>query len=85
MYGLVLQGGGTKGSYHIGVWKALRQLGIEIGAVTGTSIGALNGAFIAQNMFDEALGVWENIKVNDVIDTDEDVYLDFMNFDINLK
>lgn len=85
MYGLVLQGGGTKGSYHIGVWKALRQLGIEIGAVTGTSIGALNGAFIAQNMFDEALGVWENIKVNDVIDTDEDVYLDFMNFDINLN
>lgn len=85
MYGLVLQGGGTKGSYHIGVWKALRQLGIEIGAVTGTSIGALNGAFIAQNMYEEALGVWENIKVNDVIDADEDVYLDFMNFDINLS
>ncbi len=85
MYGLVLQGGGTKGSYHIGVWKALRQLNIEIGAVTGTSIGALNGAFIAQNMYDEALGVWENIKVNDVIDADEDVYLDFMNFDINLN
>lgn len=85
MYGLVLQGGGTKGSYHIGVWKALRQLGIEIGAVTGTSIGALNGAFIAQNMYEEALGVWENIKVNDVIDADEDVYLDFMNFDINLN
>lgn len=39
MYGVVLQGGGTKGSYHIGVWKALRELGIEIGAVTGTSIG----------------------------------------------
>ncbi len=64
MYGVVLQGGGTKGSYHIGVWKALRELGIEIGAVTGTSIGgALNGgAFIAQNMYDEALKVWENIN-----------------------
>lgn len=84
MYGVVLQGGGTKGSYHIGVWKALRELGIEIGAVTGTSIGALNGAFIAQNMFEEALKVWENIKLTDVIDAEEDVYRDFMNFDINL-
>ncbi len=85
MYGVVLQGGGTKGSYHIGVWKALRELGIEIGAVTGTSIGALNGAFIAQNMYDEALKVWENIKLNDVINAEEEVYSDFMNFDINLN
>ena len=84
MYGLVLQGGGTKGSYHIGVWKALRELEIEIGAVTGTSIGALNGAFIAQNMFEQALDVWENIRINDVIDADQEVYNDFMSFDINL-
>jgi len=84
MYGIVLQGGGTKGSYHIGVWKALRELGIEIGAVTGTSIGALNGAFIAQNRFDQALEVWENIKVNDVLDADQEVYKDFMTLDINL-
>ncbi len=41
MIGLVLQGGGAKGGYHIGVWKALRELDIEIGAVTGTSVGAL--------------------------------------------
>lgn len=84
MYGIVLQGGGTKGSYHIGVWKALRELNIEIGAVTGTSIGALNGAFIAQNMFEEALEVWENIKVNDVLDADQEVYKDFMNLDLDL-
>ncbi len=83
MYGLVLQGGGTKGSYHIGVWKALRELNIKIGAVTGTSIGALNGAFIAQNMYDEALVVWENIRVNDVIDADSEVYKDLMNFDFD--
>jgi len=83
MYGLVLQGGGTKGSYHIGVWKALRELDIKIGAVTGTSIGALNGAFIAQNIFEDALNVWENIVVNDVINAEADVYKDLMNFDLD--
>lgn len=85
MYGIVLQGGGTKGSYHIGVWRALRELNMKIGAVTGTSIGALNGAFIAQNMYEEAVKVWENIKVNDVIDADQELYNDFVNFDINLN
>ncbi len=83
MYGLVLQGGGTKGSYHIGVWKALRELDIEIGAVTGTSIGALNGAFIAQGTFDQALDVWENIKVNDVIDAESEVFHDVMRLELD--
>ncbi len=49
MKGLVLEGGGTKGAYQIGAYKALRELGIEFQGVTGTSIGALNGAFIIQN------------------------------------
>jgi NTE family protein len=85
MYGLVLQGGGTKGSYHIGVWKALKELGVEIGAVTGTSIGALNGAFVAQDTYDLALKVWENIEVNDVIDAESEVFKDFMHLELNLN
>ena len=44
--GLVLEGGGGKGSYQIGVLKAIRELGLEkkIVAVSGTSVGALNAA-----------------------------------------
>ena len=40
-YGLVLNGGGAKGAYQIGVWAALRQLELydEITAVSGTSVG----------------------------------------------
>ena len=49
MKGLVLEGGGTKGAYQIGAYKALRDLGIEFQGVAGTSIGALNGAYIIQN------------------------------------
>ena len=43
MYGLVLEGGGARGSYHVGVYKALNEAGIELKGIVGTSIGALNG------------------------------------------
>ena len=39
-YGLVLEGGGVRGAFHVGVWKALRKMNIEICAVAGASIGA---------------------------------------------
>ena len=38
---LVLGGGGSRGAYELGVWKALRELGVKIDIVTGTSIGAV--------------------------------------------
>ncbi len=62
-YGLILAGGGAKGAYQIGAWKALMQLGIKIEAIAGTSIGAINGAFIAQGDYEKALGIWEEAEV----------------------
>src|SRR5437773_10220586 len=47
---LVLGGGGLKGFAHIGVFRALRDLGIEPTVVAGTSIGALIGAAFARGM-----------------------------------
>ena len=44
--GLVLSGGGAKGAYHVGVIKALQELGIQIDMLSGASIGALNGAVL---------------------------------------
>ena len=37
-YGLALEGGGAKGAYQIGAWKALREAGIRFSAVSGTSV-----------------------------------------------
>ncbi len=48
-YCLILSGGGTKGVYHIGVWKALKELKIPINAFIGNSIGSIISAFLAQN------------------------------------
>ena len=45
-YGLVLDGGGARGAYQIGAWKALAEAGVKINAVSGTSVGALNGALV---------------------------------------
>ncbi len=71
-YGLVLSGGGAKGSYEIGVWKALQELGIPIKAITGTSIGALNGAMLVQGDEDLCELAWTNFYVEEIIDVDEE-------------
>ena len=39
---LVLAGGGAKGSYQIGVWRALQELDWTPDIITGASVGTLN-------------------------------------------
>lgn len=45
--GLVLGGGGARGLAHIGVMKALKECGVHVDVVGGTSIGAMIGALYA--------------------------------------
>lgn len=71
MYGLVLEGGGAKGSYQIGACKALQELGIEIEAVAGTSIGALNGAMIVQGELEKAYEFWYDISPSQLFNIEE--------------
>lgn len=47
--GLVLGGGGARGFFHVGVIKAIQELGIKIDKISGTSIGAVIGALYAAN------------------------------------
>lgn len=65
---LVFGGGGSKGSYEIGVWKALDELGYYPNMVIGTSVGALNGAlYILGNAADAEL-MWKEIETGHVLD-----------------
>ena len=48
--GLVLSGGGIRGVAHLGLLKALKELEVEITMISGTSAGALAGAFYAAGM-----------------------------------
>ncbi len=72
-YGVVLSGGGAKGGYEIGVWKALRSLNIPIEAVTGTSVGALNGAIIVQDDFETAVNLWTSLSIESVINVEREI------------
>ena len=45
--GLVFAGGGARGFAHLGVWRALKEHGVEIDCVGGTSIGAVLAALVA--------------------------------------
>lgn len=60
-WGLVLAGGGGKGAYEIGMWKALKEReDLHISAVSGTSVGALNAALFSIGDYDTAQTIWEN-------------------------
>lgn len=71
MYGIVLEGGGAKGSYQAGAYRAISENGLEISAVAGTSIGALNGAMIVQGDFDTCIQLWNDIRYSDIIRDNE--------------
>lgn len=68
MKALVLGGGGAKGSYEVGVWKALNKLNMKFDIVTGVSIGSINGAFYAANEYKKCLKMWRTITTNDLFD-----------------
>ena len=70
-YGLVLEGGGAKGAYQIGAWKALKEAGVQIRGVAGTSVGALNGALICMGDLEQAERLWKTIAYSKVMDVDD--------------
>ncbi|MCI8442060.1 MAG: patatin-like phospholipase family protein [Provencibacterium sp.] len=67
---IVLAGGGSRGAYQIGVWQALRELGIDYQIVTGTSVGALNGAMFVQGDYEAARQMWLRLTAQDVANVD---------------
>ena len=71
MRAIVLSGGGSKGSYEIGVWKALKKLHINYDIVTGTSVGALNGALMVQKSYLKALFLWSNLTYDKIFEIDD--------------
>ncbi len=83
--GLVLEGGGTKGAYQIGAYKALRDLGIKFTGIAGTSIGALNGALIIQDDDKVMEDVWINYDYKSFMNIDEDTYERYKNIEMKAK
>lgn len=60
-YGLALEGGGARGSYQIGAYKALVESGFRFSSIVGTSIGAINAAVICSGGLELLEGIWKEI------------------------
>jgi len=78
--GFVLSGGGSRGAYEAGIIHYLRtdlakRLGrhVPIDIVTGTSVGAINAAFLAATMTDPAaqaeqiVSAWRSLRIEELI------------------
>ncbi len=61
---IVLSGGAAKGGLEVGMLKAIleKYRYDQIEVITGTSVGALNGALVAQQDFDKLIEIWRSIK-----------------------
>ena len=66
---LLLGGGGAKGAFQIGAWRALAEAGMltDIRAAAGCSVGALNAVLFAIGDWDFAKNMWEQIQPSDLL------------------
>lgn len=76
-WALTLAGGGAKGAYEFGVWKALREMQLEkdLIAVSGSSVGALNAALISLNELDNGEKIWTSIMPKQFLDVNTDTII----------
>jgi len=77
---LVLQGGGSLGAFACGVFKALYKKNIKFHIVSGTSIGAINGAIIAGSKSDNPVQDLEDFWI-ELAESSYTIIPDIVTFD----
>jgi NTE family protein len=75
MRGLVLEGGGARGSYQVGALKAFKKRKIKFDGVVGTSIGSINGVFVVTGDYKKLENVWKSVSLKSLFEIDEDIIL----------
>lgn len=83
--GLALAGGGAKGAYQVGVYKAMLDSRIKISGVVGTSIGAFNAAMIAANDIDKLEYFWTHDDIGKLMGFLESMDIDKKNYSAHIK
>ena len=72
IYAIALEGGGARGAYQVGAWRALEEAGIRYNAVSGTSVGAINGTLMAMRDLKQAEQIWKDIRFSQIINVDDE-------------
>ena len=75
MLGLALEGGGARGAYQVGAMQAFMEEGLHFDMITGTSIGAINGAMFAQGDYAKARQLWLKLSSADLFTAEEQHFL----------
>ena len=73
--GLALAGGGARGAYQIGAWKAFKEMGLDtkISAYSGASVGSLNAALFAMDDYDAAYNIWMKLNRDSLFNIDKKI------------
>ena len=71
IYAIALEGGGARGAWQVGAWRALEEAGVRYNAVSGTSVGAINGALMAMRDLKQAEQIWKDIRFSQIINVDD--------------
>ena len=70
---VVLSGGANLGAVHVGMLRALIEAGVRPDLIVGTSVGALNGAYISSRWHPEGVAglerLWVGLRRSDVFPT----------------
>lgn len=85
MLGIALEGGGARGAYHIGVYRAYMENGHQFDGFVGTSIGAINAAAFAQGDYDKVRALWMDLSMDRLFDADEQALIDLGNLQWSAK
>ena len=74
--GIALSGGGARGAYQIGAWKAFKEKGLDtrIVAYSGASVGSLNAALFAMDDYDAAYNVWMSLDRDSLFNLEKKIY-----------
>ena len=59
--------------YHIGVWRALQELGVPVNAFIGNSIGAIISAFLAQGLYTELEEIGDTIGIDTIMNLPDEL------------
>jgi NTE family protein len=79
--GIVLEGGGAKGAYQLGVLRAIQELNIEYDCVVGTSIGSLNAVAYALGEYEKYSALWKDLNFSIEIGNERSSMVKILDFE----
>ena len=65
--GIAFSGGGLRGAYQVGAYKAFLDAHVKINGFVGTSIGSFNAAMCASKRFKELYNFWYNLDAGAIL------------------